>query len=203
MAGALTAAPGWLRRSSAAQIALSRSRSLYDWPVTNVLRAIRTSPGPESEGRGITASAPSRLDDVAEGNQPRPTSWPSVLGPLETAVMRVIWERSSATVGEVESALNTARSKRVAYKTILTICSRLEVKGLLGHEREGRAFRYLPTMSERDLVAREADRAAGSLLSRFGELGVSGFVNQVVTDPDRLAQLEGLLSDRDAGRRRS
>lgn len=111
--------------------------------------------------------------------------------------MRVIWQRSPATVGEIESALNADSSKRVAYKTVLTICSRLEVKGLLEHQREGRAFRYLPTMSEQDLVAREADRAARSLLARFGELAVSGFVNQVVADPERLAQLKALLHDGD------
>ncbi len=117
--------------------------------------------------------------------------------------MRIVWERSSATVGEIKAALNAVRSKPAAYKTVLTICSRLEVKGLLDHQREGRAFRYVPTMSERDLVAREADRAAGSLLSRFGELAVSGFVNQVVTEPERLAQLEELLDDQDDEGRRS
>lgn len=116
--------------------------------------------------------------------------------------MRVIWERSSATVAEVESALNASRSKPAAYKTVLTICSRLEAKGLLNHQQVGRAFRYMPTMSEKDLVAREADRGAAGLLSRFGELAVAGFVNQVANDPERLAQLEGLLNNRDdAGHR--
>jgi predicted transcriptional regulator len=61
----------------------------------------------------------------------------------------------------------------LAYTTVVTILSRLHVKGVLDRERAGRAFRYSPVADEPGLAARrmasvlaaEADREA--VLARF------------------------------------
>jgi predicted transcriptional regulator len=119
-----------------------------------------------------------------------------LLGPLEAEVMEIIWLRGSALVSEVEEVLNTRRSVPLAYKTVLTICTRLSEKGLLSHEKEGRAFRYYPTMSEPEFIAEQASKATGALLNRFGDVALSTFVDQVAADPAQLLALRNLL---DAG----
>jgi predicted transcriptional regulator len=122
-----------------------------------------------------------------------------LLGPLEAEVMEIIWHHGSALVSEVEEVLNTRRSVPLAYKTVLTICTRLSEKGLLTHEKEGRAFRYYPTMSEPEFVAEQASKATGALLSRFGDVALSTFVDQVAADPAQLLALRNLLGTGDEG----
>jgi len=116
-----------------------------------------------------------------------------MLGPLEAEVMKIIWGRGTALVSEVEEVLNARRAHALAYKTVLTICTRLSEKGLLNHEKEGRAFRYFPTMTESEFVAAQASKATDALLSRFGDVALSSFVDQVAADPEQLVALRALL----------
>jgi predicted transcriptional regulator len=122
-----------------------------------------------------------------------------LMGPLEAEVMEIIWFRDSALMSEVEEVLNSRRAVPLAYKTVLTICTRLSEKGLLSHEKEGRAFRYYPTMSEPEFVEEQAFKATGALLSRFGDVALSTFVDQVAADPAQLSALRNLLDAGDDG----
>jgi predicted transcriptional regulator len=116
-----------------------------------------------------------------------------MLGPLEAEVMEIIWTRETALVSEVEEVLNRRRTAPLAYKTVLTICTRLSEKGVLDHEKEGRAFRYYPTMTQPEFVAAQASKACKALLSRFGDVALSSFVDEVASDPEQLVALRGLL----------
>jgi predicted transcriptional regulator len=118
-----------------------------------------------------------------------------LLGPLETEVMEIIWRNGSATVFEVEEIVNDRRNPPLAYKTLLTICARLTEKGLLSPEKEGRAFRYVPTMTEVELVAAQATKATDNLLKSFGDLGLSTFIDQMSAEPERLDRLRRLLDE--------
>ncbi len=75
--------------------------------------------------------------------------------------MRVLWDRARATVGEVVDGLDG--SEKPAYNSVLTILRILERKGVVTHEKDGRAFVYLPVVGRS-----QAQRSAISqLLSRF------------------------------------
>lgn len=66
------------------------------------------------------------------------------LGPLETQLLRALWQLGDATVRElVEDAAN-----QVAYTTVMTTLDRLHKKGLLDRVLDGRAFRYRPQQTE-------------------------------------------------------
>jgi predicted transcriptional regulator len=79
----------------------------------------------------------------------------------ELSIMRVLWVRGQATVGEVVDELD--RSPKPAYNTVLTMLRILEDKGFVTHEKTGRAFTYVPVVGEH-----EARRTALShLLARF------------------------------------
>jgi predicted transcriptional regulator len=116
-----------------------------------------------------------------------------MLGPLEAEVMEIIWTRGAALVSEVEEILNSRRANALAYKTVLTICTRLSEKGVLDHEKEGRAFRYFPTMTEAEFIAAQASKATDALLNRFGDVALSSFVDQVAANPEQLVALRNLL----------
>ena len=85
-----------------------------------------------------------------------------VLGPLEAAVLEVVWrlggERSVRDVLPVLAG-------DPAYTTVMTTLERLSRKGLLRRRKEGRAFVYSAAVSREELARRRASRVLGGLLS--------------------------------------
>ena len=70
--------------------------------------------------------------------------------PRELDVMSILWREGSATVAEVREALGEG----LAYTSVLSALQTLEEKGFVGHEPEGRAYRYHPLV--------EPERAGGA-----------------------------------------
>lgn len=69
-----------------------------------------------------------------------------VLTDAEQRVMRVVWDRSEASVREVTDTLN--ETNPVAYNTVLTILKILGEKGYVTARQEGRAFVYKALVSQ-------------------------------------------------------
>lgn len=82
------------------------------------------------------------------------------LGPLETQLLRLLWERGPATVREL---LDTGQVGG-AYTTTMTTLDRLYKKGLLDRTPEGRAFRYSPRHTKREFKSELLRRAIGHIL---------------------------------------
>ncbi|HEV3381045.1 MAG TPA: BlaI/MecI/CopY family transcriptional regulator [Trebonia sp.] len=91
-------------------------------------------------------------------------------GELESVVLAVLQDAAGAlSPAEVRERIGND----LAYTTVVTILSRLHVKGVLGRRKDGRAFRYAPVADQPGLAARrmarvldgEADREA--VLARF------------------------------------
>ena len=98
---------------------------------------------------------------------------PSGLGKLERAVLEVLWDRGEpCLVRDVGEAL---ADRNLAYTTVMTVLDRLEKKGVVRRERDGRAWRYEPAASREGYVAQlmlEALDLAGNrgaALTRFAE----------------------------------
>jgi BlaI family penicillinase repressor len=109
----------------------------------------------------------------------------------ELRVMRVLWERERATVGTVVECLAGAHAP--AYNTVLTILGILERKGYVTHEKDGRAFVYLPIVDQS-----EARRSALSqVLNRFFDnsprLLVLDLLGHERTDADELRRVRALI----------
>jgi predicted transcriptional regulator len=110
----------------------------------------------------------------------------------ELDVMAVLWDRGPSSVAEVRAALEDA----LAYTTVLTVLRTLEEKGSVGHEEEGRAYRY------HALVAREAAgrnalrRMLGKLFAGSPEMLLTQLVDERGMAPDELNRLRALLDAR-------
>jgi BlaI family penicillinase repressor len=66
----------------------------------------------------------------------------ATLTPQELEIMKLVWERDSATVRDVYEALLVRR--KIAYTTVMTMMKILETKGYLKKRRQDRAFIYRP-----------------------------------------------------------
>jgi len=109
----------------------------------------------------------------------------------EHRIMEVIWDKGSATVGEVVEALEG----KDAYTTILTLMRILKMKGYLSSRKEGRAFVFSPRV-DRTTAARNAGR---QLLSKFfddspGEL-VLAFLTQEEFTPEELDAIKRKIAE--------
>ncbi len=66
----------------------------------------------------------------------------------QLALLRVLWERSEATVAEMQRALHAERP--LAATTIATLLSRLEKRGIVAYRTEGRQYVYRAVLNESD-----------------------------------------------------
>ena len=79
----------------------------------------------------------------------------------EQSIMQVLWANGETSVKDIAAELS--KEKPVAYTTVQTMCKILVEKGYAEFRKEGRAFLYAATMSQKD--ARRG--ALNALLDRF------------------------------------
>ena len=84
-----------------------------------------------------------------------------ILTRQELEIMKVIWDRGAAKVGEVCKVISS--KKPTAYTTILTLMGILEDKGALNHARNGRAYVYKPLLSRQQATRNQIQ----DVLTRF------------------------------------
>jgi len=92
------------------------------------------------------------------------------------------------SVRDVHSVLEGER--RIAYTTVLTVMQRLAQRGVLDHERIGRAGRYRISATVDPTRARSLIDQA---VNRFGSVAIAQFVERTREDPELLAELRRQL----------
>ena len=122
---------------------------------------------------------------------PRPRS--SGLTDAELRVMNVLWSRGRGTVGEVVDAMHGPR--KPAYNTALTILRILERKGYVTHEKEGRAFVFVPLLDR----GQERRRALSQMLNRLFDNSpvqlVSDLLGHEEIDAEELRRVRELVEN--------
>jgi predicted transcriptional regulator len=104
------------------------------------------------------------------------------LGPLERRLLRLLWQRGSATVRELMEAGEVAG----AYTTLMTTLDRLHKKGVLDRAADGRAFRYSPRQTEQEFTASIARKTIRQLLGSVTHAATPvSFLVDAVSDYDR------------------
>lgn len=116
------------------------------------------------------------------------------LGPLESAVMSIIWRRHSATVREVHGDLSASRV--VAYTTVMTTMDRLFQKKLLSRSREGNAYRYSQRIDHAHWLQKWSRAAIDHLLPSLDNASVAYFVDEArKANPELIEQLRRLIDE--------
>ena len=117
------------------------------------------------------------------------------LSELQLAVMRVLWQKTRATVAEVHEALEAERG--LALTTVATVLTRLERAGLVAHRAAGRHYLYRPLVSEEE-VRRSM---VSALTDRLFEGDVAALVSHLVSgreiEPGDLASVKRLIEERE------
>jgi predicted transcriptional regulator len=120
-------------------------------------------------------------------------SAPPPLHELETEVMEEMWRLERATVRELMEAINARSRKPRAYTTFMTIMARLDGKGLLEREREGKTDVYWPRMDREAYLEARAQAEVQQLVDDYGDLALVHFARAMRTlDPARERALRRL-----------
>lgn len=118
-------------------------------------------------------------------------------GELEAVVIDRIWDRDGATsVREIFDEL--AAQREIAYTTVMSTMDNLHTKGWLARERDGKAYRYWPTLTREQHSARLMREALDG--GGRSELVLSHFLEQI--SPEESARLRAALQRLPRRRRR-
>lgn len=122
------------------------------------------------------------------------------LSDVQLAFMRALWSRPRSSVAQVKDFL-FSEGRELAQTTVATQLGRLEKKGLVAHEIEGRQFLYRALVSEEQVRRSVLARVTEGL---FGG-DVTALVHQLL-DHDRvsaadLAEVKRLIEAKTAQER--
>jgi predicted transcriptional regulator len=116
------------------------------------------------------------------------------LGDLQLKIMKVLWERGEATVGNVFDA--TSKERDLAYTTIATMLRKMEARGLVTHRVEGRSFIYRAAIDSQSVT----NNMSQHLLERFFEGSLVDLVSHLLSTREvsraELAKIEKLVAER-------
>ena len=116
------------------------------------------------------------------------------LGDLQLRIMKVLWERGSASVAEVAEGLGP--NSGLAYTTVATMLRKMEARGMVEHHAEGRRFIYRAKIAEREVTR----SMTGDVLERLFEGSLADMVSHILqtreVGPDELDELEQLIATR-------
>jgi BlaI family transcriptional regulator, penicillinase repressor len=111
----------------------------------------------------------------------------------EARLMRVLWDKQTATVSEITEVLSIRR--RVHYSTVQTLLRILETKGYVAHEKSGRAFTYRPLVDQQQARSRALRHLVSRLFNNSPSQLVMNVLEDQKIDPDELERLKQLIKD--------
>lgn len=110
----------------------------------------------------------------------------------ELDVMAVLWDRGASTVAEVRDRLHDD----LAYTTVLTVLRTLEEKGYVGHQEEGKAYRYSPLVERQTAGNSALRRMMRKLFKDSPELLLTQLVSDRDLSDEELRRMRRLLDER-------
>ncbi len=78
------------------------------------------------------------------------------LGPLETEILKIVWELNAATVKDIHDRILSDPDRELAYTSVTTVLNRLTQKGWLKCDRQERSFVWYPLLSAAEAQAIQA-----------------------------------------------
>lgn len=123
----------------------------------------------------------------------------SPLTDLENEVMQAVWEGGTCSVEAVHRIVS--RKRDLKETTTRTLMRRLEQKGYLKHESDGRAYIYRAAEPARNLAARAVRQIIDRFCQGSVEELVSGMVEAKVLNQEDIDELEKFVRSRRPGAR--
>jgi BlaI family transcriptional regulator, penicillinase repressor len=142
----------------------------------------------------MTNTPPARLNNARLNNVSMKSTRLKNLGEVEQLVMDYLWTRGPSSSEACREAL--ASSRPMKDSTIRTVLRRLEEKGYLTHQTEGRTFIYKASDARQNVAV----RAVKSIIDRFcggsAEQLVLGMVDNAVLNRKQLERIARKIAEK-------
>ena len=109
----------------------------------------------------------------------------------ELDIMSILWHRGSGTVAEVKEEYGS----EAGYTGVLKLLQILEEKGMIRHEKEGRAYRYFPRVGAEDAGGAALGRIVDKIFLGSAESAVARLVSDRRLDRAEVERLKALLDE--------
>ena len=120
----------------------------------------------------------------------------------EWVIMRVLWDRGSATASEITASVK--RERDVSPQTIKTLIRRLVDKHIVGYAidpDDSRVYHYRPLIRKEDAVRRKSETFAAQVYqNNVGDL-VAHFVENSGLTEEELLQLQRVVKKKLTGKK--
>lgn len=122
------------------------------------------------------------------------------LSEVQLAFMRALWTRPGSSVAQVKAHL-AAEGRVLAPTTVATQLGRLEKKGLVTHDVQGRQYLYRALISQRQVQRSVLERVQEVLFGGDVAALVHQLLDQREVSADDLAEVRRLIEAREAEER--
>lgn len=116
------------------------------------------------------------------------------LGDLQLRIMKALWARGEATVGDIQGAIPGGAD--LAYTTIATMLRKMETRGLVDHRADGRTFVYRAVVAEDQVSRGMAEHVLDRLFGGSVEALVNNLLSTREVSRDELARIERAVAQR-------
>jgi BlaI family transcriptional regulator, penicillinase repressor len=120
------------------------------------------------------------------------------IGTLEQLVMDCIWSQGSTTAERCREALKAKHAMKDS--TVRTVLRRLEKKGFLAHDVEGRTFVYRAVQMRRSIAARAVSHIIDRFCGGSVEQLLVGMVEDEVLESGELRRLAQKIARKRSGK---
>ena len=118
----------------------------------------------------------------------------------ELAILKVLWERESATIRELTDVLYPEGGS-AHYATVQKLLDRLKGKGYVGRRAEGRLHHYHAEVARSGLIVETLRDTADKLCDGSMAPMLTQLVSSAKLSPDDVAALRKLVDDLDSPER--
>jgi BlaI family penicillinase repressor len=112
----------------------------------------------------------------------------------ELEIMKVVWERETATVRDVYETLLARR--KVAYTTVMTMMKILENKGYLRRKQVDRAYVYRPTQPKNRVIGAMVRDFVNRVFNGSAEPLLVHLIEDRGLTPEELEEIRRLIGER-------
>ena len=116
------------------------------------------------------------------------------IGRLQLEILNVLWDHPGSTVQQVREQIDSNRP--LAYTTIATMLKKMEQRGLVSHEKEGRQFSYTAKVSRESLSNGFMSDAMNMLFSGSLPKLVNQLLSRETVSKQELDELERLIEEK-------
>ena len=113
------------------------------------------------------------------------------LSQSQLGVMKILWQQGQCSVSQVRQHLNEL--KPLAPTPVATVLKRLEEKGIVGFEKQGRQYMYFALVSEEQVQSSMLGNLLTHLFNGKAETLVHHLVDQEQVSAEDIEKIKALL----------